>query len=85
MILKPGKDPKSPENYRPISLLSISSKIFQRLILNTLNERFPEEIFVFSTGILILQQYLQLSTIKDTIATKDITTAALLGRIRSLW
>jgi len=37
-IPKPGKDPKIPENYRPISLLSTLSKIFERLILQHLQK-----------------------------------------------
>ncbi|RZC41327.1 RVT 1 domain containing protein [Asbolus verrucosus] len=31
-ILKPGKSPKFPQNYRPISLLSAAGKIAERLI-----------------------------------------------------
>ncbi|GBL94713.1 putative RNA-directed DNA polymerase from transposon X-element [Araneus ventricosus] len=37
-ILKPGKDPTIPDNYRPISLLSILSKITENFILDKLNE-----------------------------------------------
>ncbi|GBO38462.1 putative RNA-directed DNA polymerase from transposon BS [Araneus ventricosus] len=37
-ILKPGKDPTIPENYRPISLLSTLSKITENFILYKLNE-----------------------------------------------
>jgi len=36
MIPKPGKDPKSPINHRPISLLNTLSKVFERLILTRL-------------------------------------------------
>ena len=32
-LLKPGKDPSSPKSYRPISLLCILYKLFERLIL----------------------------------------------------
>ncbi|GBM15892.1 putative RNA-directed DNA polymerase from transposon BS [Araneus ventricosus] len=37
-ILKPGKDPTIPENYRPISLLSTLSKITENFVLDKLNE-----------------------------------------------
>lgn len=37
-ILKPGKDPTSEKSYRPISLLSSISKIFEKLILSRLDE-----------------------------------------------
>jgi hypothetical protein len=30
---KPGKDPKFPQNLRPIRLLSTTSKVFEKLIL----------------------------------------------------
>lgn len=33
MILKPGKPPDSPESYRPICLLPLFSKLFEKLIL----------------------------------------------------
>jgi hypothetical protein len=36
-ILKPGKDHSNPSNYRPISLLSSISKVFERIILKRLN------------------------------------------------
>lgn len=35
---KPHKDPRLPSNYRPISLLSSLSKIFEKLILTRLNK-----------------------------------------------
>ncbi len=32
LIPKQGKDPRNPQNYRPISLLEIPGKIFERII-----------------------------------------------------
>ena len=33
-IEKPGKDPRKPENYRPVILLSAYRKLISRIILN---------------------------------------------------
>jgi Reverse transcriptase (RNA-dependent DNA polymerase)/Endonuclease-reverse transcriptase len=38
MIHKPGKSKSDPKNYRPISLLPLFSKIFERLLLEQLNK-----------------------------------------------
>lgn len=37
-VLKPGKDVKSPNSYRPISILSCLDKVFEKVILDKLNE-----------------------------------------------
>ena len=35
-VLKPGKDPFNPSSYRPISLLCVGYKIYERILLNRL-------------------------------------------------
>jgi len=53
MVPKKSKDPCSPESYRPISLLSTFSKIFERIVLNrlldidTFNDALPNHQFGF--------------------------------------
>ncbi|KAJ3631975.1 hypothetical protein MTP99_013074 [Tenebrio molitor] len=37
IIPKPGKSPDDPKSYRPISLLNITGKIFERILTNRLN------------------------------------------------
>lgn len=37
MIPKPGKNPTSVSSYRPISLLPIISKLYERLLLKRIN------------------------------------------------
>src|SRR5215470_12727900 len=40
-ILKPNKNPTDPTSYRPISLLSTISKLFEKLILNRIQQYLP--------------------------------------------
>jgi hypothetical protein len=42
LLLKPGKPPNSASSYRPISLLPVASKVFEKLILPRL-QKFAEE------------------------------------------
>jgi hypothetical protein len=37
LIIKPGKNPKELSSYRPISLLPIINKLFEKLVLRRLN------------------------------------------------
>jgi hypothetical protein len=41
-VPKPGKDPKFPENLRPISLLSTTGKLFEKLILKIIHKHTEE-------------------------------------------
>lgn len=43
LILKPGKPPHRPESYRPISLLPITSKLFEKLLLPRLLAFYDEK------------------------------------------
>jgi hypothetical protein len=40
---KPGKDPKFPQNLRPISLLSSTSKVFEKVILEIVKRHIEEK------------------------------------------
>ena len=37
-ILKPGRDAKSPTSYRPISMLNCLDKVFEKIVLQRINE-----------------------------------------------
>ena len=50
-ILKPGKDASHSESYRPISILNLLDKVFEKIILKTLNE------YTEKNGILQRQQF----------------------------
>ena len=79
-LLKPGKDPSSPKSYRPISLLCILYKLFERLILARIQPIVEQHLSPDQAGfrpgrsccsqILNLTQY-----IEDGYETKQITGA----------
>lgn len=46
MILKPGKNPNDTSSYRPISLLPITSKVLERLILKRINTDIPNNQWI---------------------------------------
>ena len=77
-LLKPGKDPTSKKSYRPISLLCILYKLYERLIMARIYPRVEEQLTKDQAGfrpgrstcgqLLNLTQY-----IEDGYETKDIT------------
>lgn len=77
-ILKPGKDPQCPNSYRPISLHSDFYKIYERLILNRLNQ-IVEPLLIpqqagFRPGKNGTSQVLNLMQhIEDGLETRNIT------------
>lgn len=46
LIGKPGKEPTDVSSYRPISLLSVLSKLLERLVLGRLNVDLPQENWI---------------------------------------
>lgn len=84
-IAKPGKDPTSPSSYRPISLLSSISKLFEKLIYSRalshteLNNILPEEQFGFRRDHSTVHQLQRvLNKIKRAKAISKSTVMALL-------
>ena len=79
-LLKPGKDPSSPKSYRPISLLCILYKLYERMILARIQPTVEEQLSTDQAGfrpgrsccsqILNLTQY-----IEDGFEKKQITGA----------
>ncbi|KAJ3641910.1 hypothetical protein Zmor_028380 [Zophobas morio] len=85
MIPKPGKDPHSPLSYRPISLLNISGKIFEKILTNRLtdfletNNIIPQQQFGFRSQRSTLNPILELHTDSTRFANlKECTIAVFL-------
>lgn len=84
-ILKPGKDPTNPKSFRPISLLSSISKLFERLIyhraleVTELNDILLEEQFGFRKDHSTVHQLQRVTNyIKEHKAVSKSTVIALL-------
>ena len=85
MILKPGKTPNDPKSYRPISLLPMISKIFERLLLNRLepliksSSVIPNHQFGFRKGHSTIDQIHRITNeIENALETKQICSAVFL-------
>lgn len=84
-IPKPQKDVTIPSNYRPISLLSSTSKLFERIILLCINHflssgsYIPHEQFGFQAGHSTNHQLIRLTqSVKADLAQKRSTGLILL-------
>ena len=80
-IPKPGKDPSSPKSYRPISLLCIPYKLYERLILMRISplvdEKLTKDQAGFRPGRSCTGQLLNLTQhIEDGYERKMLTGAA---------
>lgn len=83
IIPKPNKSPDSPESYRPISLLLLFSKIFERIILKRIlpiiEANLPNTQFENRHNHLTIHQvYRLVDKISNTLENKLIYTAVLL-------
>lgn len=85
MVPKPGKPPTQQTSYRPISLLPIMSKIFERLLLTrikdntTLEHLIPEHQFGFREKHSTVQQCHRIvHTIMESLDEKKLCTAVFL-------
>lgn len=85
MIVKPGKPPTQSSSYRPISLLPLISKIFERVLLKRVHETvdldslIPSHQFGFRQYHSTIHQSHRIVThIMKSLETKRICTAAFL-------
>jgi len=85
LIGKPGKNPDLPTSYRPISLLSVMSKICEKLLLNKINpivlskKLIPNHQFGFCNHHATIEQVHRLtSKIKEAFEKKEYCTGAFL-------
>lgn len=81
-LLKPGKDPDSPQSYRPISLLCHLFKLYERLILHRITSAVDQKLIPqqagFRPGKSCTSQILNLTEhIEDGYENKLITGLAL--------
>lgn len=83
-VLKPGKDPSVPKSYRPISLLSALSKLFEKTIQTRIlffideNGVLPEEQFGFRKGRSTIHQLSRVTKIIKQNKSMSKTTAMAL-------
>jgi hypothetical protein len=87
MIIKPGKDSKELLSYRPVSLLSIINKLFEKLVLRRLNRElqpddwipFPPHQFGFGNRHSTVQQtHRIIHTVNQALEDKHYCTSIFL-------
>lgn len=82
LFQKPGKDPLFPQNYRPISLLTSFSKIFERVIYNRLQpflDKLPDEQHGFRKDLSTTKQLVRiLEFIGEGIHNKESSAILML-------
>jgi hypothetical protein len=85
MIPKPGKPPTTVTSYRPISLLPVISKIFERLLKQRITEVVnsnglipPHQFGFLKNHSTIHQCHRLVNTIREGLETNQICTAVLL-------
>ena len=49
-VLKPGKDGSESSNFRPISLLSVTYKLFERILLNRIKHLIDDKLPIKQAG-----------------------------------
>ena len=82
-LLKPGKDASHPTSYRPISLLCVLHKLYERLILSQILPTVEDQLSVdqsgFRAGRYCAGQVLNLTKyIEDGYETRNITGAVFI-------
>lgn len=85
MIAKPGKPPDQPSSYRPISLLPLMSKVFERLLLKRIKEIVDLDIIIpsYQFGFreyhsTIHQSHRIVTQIMESLEEKKVCAAAFL-------
>jgi retron-type reverse transcriptase len=90
LIPKPGKPPEDPKSYRPISLLPVLSKVFEKLFLARLrplldeNNVIPEHQFGFRQHATIQQIYSVSKKIRQDLQDHKYCSAAFLDITQAL-
>lgn len=80
-LLKPGKPAEAPDSYRPISLLSVTFKLFERLLYNRIadkiNEVIPREQAGFRIGRSCTDQVLSLTNFIENGFQRKLKTGVV--------